>query len=398
MKYKYWNFFFFILIVSQFSCTIRNHEDDWKKLMESEAKLAAEQYKLLYANTPEDRMPKTYFSDKHEWETSATSWWTSGFFPGTLFYLYELTGDKELLELGMNKLDILEKEQHNKRTHDLGFMLYCSFGHADRLRPNDRFKQILLTGSESLSSRFNENAGVIRSWDHGKWEFPVIVDNMMNLEFLFWASEYSGDSKFKDLSLTHADNTLKNHFRKDFSSYHLVDYDPNTGEVLNKQTSQGLHDNSAWARGQSWALYGYTVMYRLTKEEKYLDQAIGIADFIFNHPNLPEDLIPYWDFDITEEEQKHRDVSAAAINTSAILELAKYTNKTRSKDFINKAERILKNLVSDQYRAKGDEAGGFLLKYSVGHFKANSEVNVPLTYADYYFVEALVRYRDWYLN
>jgi unsaturated chondroitin disaccharide hydrolase len=398
MKYKYWNYSILILSVSLFSFINSNYEDDWKKLIEREAKLAAQQYKLLYAKTPEDRMPKTYYSDKNEWETSPTSWWTSGFFPGTLFYLYELTDEKELLDLGMEKLEILEKEKSNTRTHDLGFMLYCSFGHADRLRPNDRFKQIMLTGSESLSTRFNEKAGVIRSWDHGKWELPVIIDNMMNLEFLFWASEYSGDSKFRDLSIIHADNTIENHFRDDFSSFHVIDYDPNSGKVLGKETAQGLHDNSAWARGQSWALYGYTVMYRLTKDEKYLEQAIGIADFIFDHPNLPEDLIPYWDFDITEEEQKHRDVSAATINASALLELAKYTDETRSADFVNKAERILKILVSEKYRAKGDEEGGFLLKYSVGHYRANSEVDVPLTYADYYFVEALVRYREWYLN
>ncbi|EOZ97817.1 Glucuronyl hydrolase [Indibacter alkaliphilus LW1] len=398
MKSKYLNYSLLIIVISLLSFTNINQEDDWKRLIEREAKLAAEQYKILYAKTPKDRMPKTYYSDKNEWETSSTSWWTSGFFPGTLFYLYELTGEQELLDLGMDKLEILEKEKHNKGTHDLGFMLYCSFGHAERLRPNERFKQIMLTGAESLSSRFNESAGVIRSWDHGNWKFPVIIDNMMNLEFLFWASEYSGNSKFRDLSITHADNTIKNHFRDDFSSYHVIDYDPRTGEVIGKETAQGLHDNSSWARGQSWALYGYTVMYRLTKDEKYLEQAIGIADFIFNHPNLPEDLIPYWDFDITEEEQMHRDVSAAAINASALLELAKYSSEKRSADFVKKAELILKNLVSDQYRAKGDEEGGFLLKYSVGHFKANSEVDVPLTYADYYFVEALVRYRDWYLN
>lgn len=398
MKYKFCNYSILIIIVSLFSFTKVNLEDDWRKLIEKEAKLAAEQYKLLYSKTPKDRMPKTYHSHKNEWETSSTSWWTSGFFPGTLFYLYELTGDQELLEMGMEKLGILEKEQHNRGTHDLGFMLYCSFGHADRLKPNDKFKQIMLTGSESLSSRFNENAGVIRSWDHGKWKFPVIIDNMMNLEFLFWASEYSGNSKYKDLSVVHADNTIENHFREDFSSYHVIDYDPITGEVVGRQTAQGLHDDSAWARGQSWALYGFTVIYRLTGDDKYLKQANAIADFIFNHPNLPEDLVPYWDFDITEEEQKHRDVSAAAINASALLELAKFVDKEKSDDYVKKAEQILKHLVSDKYRAKGDEEGGFLLKYSVGHFKANSEVDVPLTYADYYFVEALMRYREWYLN
>ncbi|MFD2037171.1 glycoside hydrolase family 88 protein [Belliella marina] len=387
-----------LLALGMLGCASVQVKDEWKMLIESEAKVAAEQYMFLSANTPEDRMPKTYFSEKNEWESSSTSWWTSGFYPGTLFYIYELTGDREIWDLGVKKLEILESEKHNKGTHDLGFMLYCSFGNADRLHPSDQYKQVMLTGAESLATRFKEEAGVIRSWDHGKWKYPVIIDNMMNLEFLFWASAYSGDPKYKEISIRHAKQTLKNHFREDNSSYHVIDYDPADGKVLAKQTAQGLHDESAWARGQSWGLYGYTVMYRLTKDKAYLDQANAIAEFIFAHPNLPEDLVPYWDFDITEQNQEKRDVSAAAINASALLELAQYVSGDKAKSYVDKAKKIMKNLSSDQYRARGEEAGGFLLKHSVGHFKANSEVDVPLTYADYYYVEALLRYKKWYLN
>jgi unsaturated chondroitin disaccharide hydrolase len=369
----------------------------WEKIIAKEASLAAKQYQHLAAKTPEHRMPKTYYAQKNEWESSSTSWWTSGFFPGTLFYLYELTGNRELWDISTAKLTILEKEKLNKGTHDLGFMLFCSFGNSDRIESNTAYQEIMFTGAETLSKRFNEKTSVIRSWDHGNWKFPVIIDNMMNLELLFWASDYSGNPKFKEIAVTHADHTIKNHYRKDFSSYHVVDYDPNNGEILKKQTAQGLHDESAWARGQSWGLYGFVTMYRLTKDEKYLNQAIKIADFILNHPNLPKDLIPYWDFDLQDKNAMHRDVSAASINASALLELARYVSQDKSKEYFKKAEKILSHLSSPKYRAQGNEAGGFLLKYSVGHYKANSEVNVPLTYADYYYIEALWRFKNWYL-
>ncbi len=372
-------------------------QNNWKNIINDEATTAASQYKFLANQTPESKMPKTFYSSKTEWEFSNTAWWTSGFFPGTLFYMYELTGDKELWEIGTSKLKILEKEKNNKGTHDLGFMLFCSFGNADRINANEDYKKILLIGAESLYSRFNSKAGVLRSWDHGPWKFPVIIDNMMNLELLFWASEYSGDPKYKEIAIIHANQTIKNHYRKNSGSYHVVDYDPSDGRVLSKQTAQGLHDDSAWSRGQAWGLYGFTTMYRLTKDDKYLQQAIAIADFILNHPNLPEDLVPFWDFDVDRQEHKKRDVSAASITASALLELATFTDKNQTKDYLNKADIILKNLSSVKYRAQNNEEGGFLLKHSIGHFKANSEVDVPLTYADYYYIEALWRLKNWYL-
>lgn len=388
--------YLFLTMLGSFACTHKEVDDEWGKLIENEAKAAAEQYKYLFLQTPKDRMPRTFYPQEAKLESSSTSWWTSGFFPGTLFYIYELTGDQKIYDLGVEKLEILAKEQHNKGTHDLGFMLYCSFGNADRLNPNDEYKNIMLTGAESLASRYNEDAQVIRSWDHGKWQFPVIIDNMMNLEFLFWASEQSGDPKYKDIAIKHSNQTIKNHFRDDNSSYHVIDYDPTNGEVLARETAQGLHNESAWSRGQSWALYGYTTMYRLTKDEAYLNQAKAIAEFIFSHPNLPEDLIPFWDFDITEQAEEKRDVSAATINASALLELAKYVFSEQADDYVDKAKIILKNLSSDAYRANENEIGGFLLKHSVGHFKANSEVDVPLTYADYYYIEALLRLKNWH--
>ncbi|WP_194777300.1 glycoside hydrolase family 88 protein [Pararhodonellum marinum] len=395
---------FVILTSFLFSCQTKETQSeqeessfDWDGLIEDQLDKAAAQYKHLSTLVPEDRMPKTYYQDRGELETSNTGWWTSGFFPGTLIYLYEGTGDKELWDLAMKKLEILEKEQFNTGTHDLGFMLYCSFGNANRLESNEAYKEIMLKGAESLATRFKPEVGLIRSWDHGSWQYPVIIDNMMNLEFLFWASKVSDDERFKELAITHADHTMKNHFRNDNSSYHVIDYDPKSGEIVGRLTAQGLSDDSAWSRGQAWGLYGYTVMFRETMDPKYLEQAQKIADFTLNQPNFPEDMIPYWDFDAEGGKETLRDASAGAINASALLELAKYVDQAEADKYLAAAEIMIQSLSSEKYRAKNEELGGFLLKHSVGHLKANSEVDVPLTYADYYFVEALLRYKNWYL-
>lgn len=220
---------------------------------------------------------------------------------------------------------------------------------------------------------------------------------MMNLEMLTWASENGGDKKYKEIAITHANTTLANHFRPDFSSYHVVDYDLETGKVKKKATWQGAADCSSWSRGQSWALYGYTLMYRFTKDQKYLKQAKGIAHFILNHPNLPADKIPFWDFDAQGIPFAKRDASAGAIIASALLELGQYTAKEEKKEFIQAAETMLHTLASPDYRAKLGENGGFLLMHSTGAYPMNSEIDVPLIYADYYYLEALARYKKWYL-
>jgi len=361
---------------------------------------AAKQIKILAAQTPEDKFPKTFENGKEVF--SGSSWWCSGFYPGTLLYLYEGTKDESLLNAAQQKLKYLEKEKYNKGTHDLGFMLYCSFGNALRLTGDStNYKEVLMTGANSLSSRFNKNTRTIRSWDHKPWHYPVIIDNMMNLEFLTQISKMTGNRRYYDIAVTHANTTLKNHFRKDYSSYHVIDYDQTTGSVIAKKTHQGAFDESAWSRGQGWALYGYTMMYRETKDKKYLNQARNIAKYILNHPNLPTDLIPYWDFDkdkISVDSKLYknkdlRDVSAAALYTSALLELSQYTKGKEAADYMDKAERILENLSRTPYKVAYGESGGFILQHSVGANPLYSEVDVPLSYADYYYVEALVRYQ-----
>ncbi|MDB5012628.1 MAG: glucuronyl hydrolase, partial [Daejeonella sp.] len=300
--------------------------------------------------------------------------------------------DPELKSAAIKWTEALEKEQYNKGTHDLGFMLYCSYGNGYRLTKNEAYKPILLQGAESLSTRFDPKVGLIKSWNKfQQFNYPVIIDNMMNLEFLFWASKVSGNNKYRDLSITHADNTLKNHFRPDGSSYHLVAYD-SVGNVLAKKTAQGAADNSAWARGQAWGLYGYTVMYRETKQKRYLDQAVKIANFYINHPNLPKDKVPYWDFNAPNIPNEERDASAAAISASALLELSKYVKKDLGKKYNSFAEDVLVSLSSPEYFAASGN-NNFILKHSTGHKPAKSEIDTPIIYADYYYIEALLRYQ-----
>ena len=376
-----------------FSCSAQKKIPDSK--VQSTLDLAADQYKYMAKHLPQGRFPKTYYPVEDRFETSGSGWWTSGFYPGALLYLYETEKDPALKQEAEKILDDLKKEQFNTSTHDLGFMMYCSFGNAYRIEPKKEYEEVLMNSANSLASRFNKDVGAIRSWDSPGNSFLVIIDNMMNLELLLWASEHSGNDKYRDIAITHANTTMKNHFRDDYSSYHVVEYKENTGEVMKKRTAQGAADESAWARGQSWGLYGYTVMYRYTHDRKYLDQARHIAEFILNNPNLPQDLIPYWDYDAPNIPDAPRDSSAGAIMASALLELSQYVDGKESKEYFNSAETMLKSLMSDKYLAERGTNGGFILKHGVGNMPQPSEVDVPLTYGDYYLVEALKRYKNF---
>lgn len=320
--------------------------------------------------------------------------WTTGFFPGSLWYGYELTGDKVLAEEAKKFTLALDSIRNIKNTHDVGFMLYCSYGNAYRITGDKTYLPVLADGAANLYARFSPTVGAIRSWDFTWLHYPVIIDNMMNLEYLYWSANAFDKPEYATAANTHALTTIKNHFRKDFSSYHLVDYDPKTGKVLRKGTHQGVTDDSAWARGQAWGLYGYTMCYTNTKNPKFLQQAENIAAFLMNHPRMPKDKIPVWDFDVHNAmdtaELAPRDASAAAVIASALLDLS--TQVKDGKKYIQYAEEILKSLSSDAYLAKPGENNYFLLKHSVGAFLYNSEIDTPLDYADYYYLEALKRY------
>lgn len=334
--------------------------------------------------------PRTF--EKKQIKMVRSGDWTSGFFPGILWYLYEYSKDRKWLDEAKKYTARIETEKNNTGTHDLGFMIGCSFGNGYRLTGSESYKSVILQAARSLSKRFNPVTGVIRSWDHNKdkWTYPVIIDNMMNLELLFEASRLTGDSSFRKIAIRHANTTLKNHFRPDYSSYHVVDYDPARGVVKSRGTHQGYSDESAWARGQGWALYGFTMCFRETKDHTYLHQAENVASFILSNKNFPSDGVPYWDFNDPAIPNAPRDASAAAVIASALYELASYS--TRSSEYIKAANHIL-NSLSEKYTSPTGQNGGFILTHSTGHKPANSEIDVPLIYADYYYLEALLRYK-----
>jgi unsaturated chondroitin disaccharide hydrolase len=371
---------------------------------------ASTQYKMMMTKLSADRFPKTYNVERDKLLTVASSDWCSGFYPGTLLYLYEQTKDRSLLGETERILKVLEKEKNNKTTHDLGFMMYCSFGNAERIASKREYKEILITSAKSLAIRFNPKVGCIRSWDRVKsfngteWTFPVIIDNMMNLELLFYATRATGDSTYRNMAISHARNTMKNHVRPDYSSYHVVNYDPGTGAVKSRETHQGFSDNSTWSRGEAWGIYGFTMCYRESKDSSFLKMAVGMADYFLSH--LPNDMIPAWDFNVNQSgynpqwkydparfSEIPKDASAAAIAASALIELSGYVGEALSMKYLKAAENILYSLSSLKYKAAIGENGNFILKHSTGGVPSYSEVDVPLTYADYYFVEAMKRYK-----
>lgn len=327
--------------------------------------------------------------------------WRSGFFPGTLWQLYAYTHDDRWRERAISYTWPIEEAKWHRGTHDLGFMMNCSFGKAYELTGERSYRDVVLQSARTLITRYSDRVKCIRSWDHNRdrWKYPVIIDNMMNLEMLFRATELTGDSTFYRVAVNHANTTMKNHFRPDFSSYHVVDYDPETGEVRTKCTHQGHSDDSFWSRGQGWGVYGYAMCYRFTHDPAYLAQAVGIADFILGWPNMPEDWVPYWDMKDPRVAdhvgpapvaEVPRDASAAALIASGLYELSCYVDAEQGARYRTAADRIVRSL-NASYRAEVGTACGFLLLHSTGNLPAGVEIDVPLCYADYYYLEALAR-------
>ncbi|TKB99683.1 glycoside hydrolase family 88 protein [Pedobacter cryotolerans] len=339
--------------------------------------------------------------------------WTGGFWPGSLWYIYEFTREEKWKIAALKWTNSLESNQFNDKHHDIGFMMYCSYGNALRFDNNPKYQQILVQSAKTLTKRYSPIVGSIQSWNQRKskgdintWEYPVIMDNMMNLELLFYASKVTKDDTYKNIAIKHAEQTMKNHLRTDYGSYHVINYDPKTGKVLHKQTLQGFSDESNWARGQAWGIYGFTTTYRETKDKRFLKTAVKMADFFLDHPNLPADGIPYWDFNVGQAGYKPdwnfdpnrfkttpRDASAAAIASSAMLELSTFLNGKQKEKYYNAAVKMLKSLSTDQYLNTDKANPYFLLKHSTGNLPSGREIDVPLIYADYYFLEGLLRYQ-----
>lgn len=372
-------------------------------------KTAVQQYStLLDSANVQMKYPR---SSKNGFLTYVTiEEWTGGFWPGALWYMFEYTQDPKWKEAATKWTESLESNQFNTKHHDIGFMMYNSYGNAYRLTKNEKYKAILVQSAKSLCKRYNEKVGAIKSWNDkpsldGKdtMRFPVIIDNMMNLELLFFASKITGDTSYKHIAIKHAKKTMQNHLRPDFSSYHVVNYDTKTGNALQKETNQGFAHNSTWTRGQAWGVYGFTMTYRETGDKRFLNTAIKMADFFINNKNLSPDKIPNWDFNVNQVGYNPpataqainlnyipKDASAAAILASALLELSQYAG-TKGATYKSVANQILKSLSSTDYLAKAGTNNGFLLMHCTGNANRLSEVDKPIMYGDYYFLEALLR-------
>lgn len=319
--------------------------------------------------------------------------WTSGFDAGTLWLLYEHSKDAAYKTAAEKWTNALYALRNRTDDHDVGFQIMSSYGNGYRITKNPDYVAVITTAAASLNTRFNAKVGCTKSWNNNTWQFPVIIDNMMNMELFYRGTELGGNATFKQSAIAHALTTQANHFRPDFSSFHLVDYNPSTGARIKQQTVQGLSDDSAWARGQTWGLYGYTMSYRESKDQRFLDQAIGIAEFYTKHADFPADNVPYFDFSTVQRTDvpDYRDASAGAIAAGGLLELARYVPAEAAERYRAFAVKALRSLASPAYRAAAGTNGHFLLKHSVGHYPAKSEIDVAINYADYYFVEALQR-------
>lgn len=339
-------------------------------------------------------MPRNIMADEQHWNCrkATKEEWCAGFWPGVLWYDYEYTKDKQVLEEAENFTHSLKFLSHIPAyDHDLGFLVFCSYGNGYRLTKNPAYKQVILDTADTLATLFNPIVGTILSWprevEPRNWPHNTIMDNMINLEMLFWAAKNGGNPYLYDIAVSHADKTMKSQFRPDYTSYHVAVYDTITGNLIKGVTHQGYADSTMWARGQAWAIYGYTVVYRETKDPKYLDFAQKVTDVYLDR--LPEDKVPYWDFDDPSIPNAPRDASAGAVVASALLELSTYLPNGTGKRYKDAAIEMLTSLSSDSYQS-GESKPSFLL-HSVGHWPNHSEIDASIIYADYYYIEALLR-------
>lgn len=384
----------FYLVISLGASGLARADEVVDKVIPHAMERAQLQYRFLLGQlTDANKMPRTLTKSGDLREVKFEDW-TSGFFPGSLWLLYEYSGDDEWRKVAHTFTDRLEKIRHFKGNHDGGFMLGCSFGNALRLDPQPEHQAVLNDAAAALATRYQPSLGMIRSWDHGSYSCPVIIDNMMNLELLSWSARNGGAEKLKEIAISHADKTNEYHFRADGSAYHVVDYDVKTGWVRAFHATQGADARTPWARGQSWGLYGFTMMFRQEGKNEYLRRAVSIADFLIEHPNMPSDFVPNWDYGLEPGEAVPRDASAAAVMASALVELSGLVeDQATAKKYQRVAAQQIRSLASDQYLAAPESNKGFILTRSTGHLPGGIEINVPLNYADYYFLEAMLRYQ-----
>lgn len=350
---------------------------------------------LLQIPESSPNIPRNIQDDGKTWRYVSYQDWTSGFWAGQLWYAYELTDNTGLrTEADRFTKELKPLAYEPVIDHDLGFQIFNSYGHAYRLTGDESYKKVILDAADSLATLFNPQVGTILSWPRSvpNMEWPqhnTIIDNMINLELLFWASKNGGADSLYNIAIQHAETTMENHFRDDYTSYHAVVYDKGTGKRIKQVTHQGYADETMWARGQSWAIYGYTMVYRETQDPKFLDFAQKVTDVYLDR--LPEDLVPYWDFDDPNIPDAPRDASAAAVVASALFELSGYVEPAKGKVYLEKANEMLGSL-NTSYQSGTQNSS--LLKHVTGHLPGGTEINTSINYADYYYLEALLRQKN----
>ena len=349
---------------------------------------AEQQLERAVKEVPVDKVPYKTMDDG-SWDHRNPSTWASGYFAGCLWYMYEYNGDPIWRDRAKTWTHTVEAQKNNTGMHDIGLMIYNSSGHAYRLTGEEKYRRVCLKGAQSLSTRYNEKVGCIKSWDNKKWQFPVIIDGLSVLELLLWAAENGGEASYKDMSINHTFRTIKDFVREDGGTFHLVDYNPATGELIKKQTVQGYADSSTWSQGQIWGLYGLVMVYRYTHERVFLQAAETLAEYYMQ--NIPEDFVPYWDFQAPDIPDTPKDVITAAFAASAFLELQSFVeDPQRKKRYLTFAENTLSHLCSPEYLAKGSESNGILLHGCEYYNRGDRDESY--IYADYYFIEAALRY------
>ncbi len=387
------SFFIILLILTSFaSCKSDSSSLDVNKEIEY---CIAQASKTVNTLKDSSQIPRSIANGKTEWRFVGYRDWTSGFWPGILWYAYEYSKDDKWKKEAARFSSVLKPLVDSAAIdHDLGFQVFCSIGNGYRLTSASNYKSILLRAADTLAKLYNPKVGTILSWPREvpgvDWPLRhnTIMDNMINLELLLWASKNGGSKNLYDIAVKHAETTMQNHFRPDYTSYHAVVYDTSTGAKIKGITHQGYSDSSMWARGQSWAIYGYTMMYRETKDKKFLDFAQKVTDVYLK--NLPDDLIPYWDFNDPTIPNAPKDASAACVVASALLELSTLVqNKIKAGEYRNNAEKMLAILSSEKYQSRNTN-NAFLL-HNTGHKPNGGEIDASIIYADYYYIEALLR-------
>ncbi len=332
------------------------------------------------------------------YDSTDLHWWTSGFWPGMLWIMHEVTGKASYREAAWSWDEVLEQcfMEENTFHHDVGFQFLPTAVIKHRLTGDKDARRRGLFAANFLAGRFNLAGGYIRAWND--WGAQVnnsgwaIIDCSMNLSILFWAAEQMNDPRFTHIARAHADTVIRQFIRDDGSVNHIVCFDPRTGQFQEVRAGQGFAADSAWSRGAAWALYRMANTYRYTGETRYLEAAERVAGFFTS--SLEEDCVPLWDLRVTPRAGEPRDTSAAAIAASGLLELAKLSDSDKSASYRESAEHIVSSL-TDAYAEWEDESYEGILKAGTGHRPAGKAVDTSLIYGDYFYLEAIAKLSGW---